>query len=153
MDFITPASLRPYLTLVFLAGLNAGAQAECWHTAASAYGLDPLELGAIACVESRLNPMALSPMGARGVMQVMPANARAAGLDPDLLWDACTNIHLGAWVLAQMKARHGDSWEAVGAYNAACKKLKGEACRKARTAYAWAVYRARVSLEQTGTCG
>ena len=85
-------------------------------------------------------------------MQVMPSNARAAGLHPDHLWDACTNIYLGAWVLAQMKARHGDSWEAVGAYNAACTKLKGEACRKARSVYAWAVYRARLNLERTGKC-
>lgn len=153
MDFTSPTFLRRIAALLCLAGLHAGAQAACWHEAASAYGLDPMELGAIACVESRLNPMALSPMGARGVMQVMPANARAAGLHPDSLWDACTNIHLGAWVLAQMKARHGDTWTAVGAYNAACTRLKGAACLKARTGYAWAVYRARLSLERTGTCG
>lgn len=136
-------------SLFFLA---AAAHAECWEDAARTYGLDPMELGAIACVESRLNVGALSPVGARGVMQVMPSNARAVGMDPDLLWDACTNIYMGAFVLAQMKARYGDTWEAVGAYNAACTKLKGQACRKARTDYAWAVYRARQNLERTGKC-
>jgi hypothetical protein len=29
-------------------------------------------------------------------------------MHPDLLWDACTNIYMGAFVLAQMKARYGD---------------------------------------------
>lgn len=139
-------------SLCLLAGLSGPAHAECWHEAAATYGLDPMELGAIACVESRFRVDALSPVGARGVMQVMPGNARAAGLHPDVLWDACSNIYLGAWVLAQMKAKHGDTWEAVGAYNAACSKLKGAACRKARADYAWAVYRARLNLERTGKC-
>lgn len=139
-------------TLYLLACLASSAHAACWHEAAAAYGLDPMELGAIACVESRFRIDALSPVGARGVMQVMPSNARAAGMHPDVLWDACTNIYMGAWVLAQMKAKHGDSWEAVGAYNASCTKLKGAACRKARSVYAWAVYRARQSLERTGQC-
>lgn len=138
--------------LACLLGVSASAQAECWQDAAKSYGLDPLELGAIACVESRLNSKALSPVGARGVMQVMPSNARAIGMHPDLLWDACTNIYMGAFVLAQMKARYGDTWEAVGAYNAACTKLKGNACRKARTDYAWLVYRARQNIERTGKC-
>ncbi|MDD5366690.1 MAG: lytic transglycosylase domain-containing protein [Gallionellaceae bacterium] len=143
---------RFYLCLIGLASLAGAAGAECWYDAAAAYGLNPLELGAIACVESRLNSNAISPVGARGVMQVMPSNARAVGMHPDLLWDACTNIYMGAYVLAEMKAKYGDSWEAVGAYNAACTKLKGAACRKARTEYAWAVYRARVNLERTGKC-
>ncbi len=141
-----------YLLPISLAIMAGNARAECWHDAAKSYGLEPMELGAIACVESRLNAGAVSPVGARGVMQVMPANAHAVGMHPDLLWDACTNIYMGAFVLAQMKARYGDTWEAVGAYNASCTKLKGAACRKARTEYAWLVYRARQRLERTGKC-
>ncbi|MFH2081171.1 MAG: transglycosylase SLT domain-containing protein [Pseudomonadota bacterium] len=58
------------------------------------------------------------------------------------LYDACTSVKLGAWVLANNFNRFGASWEAVGAYNAACTRLKGDACRRARNGHAWKVYRA-----------
>lgn len=148
--------MRPFLPCLPLAAclvFPGHAVAWCWQEAAEAYGHDPMELVAIACVESRLNPAALSPVGARGVMQVMPGNARSIGMDPDWLWEPCVNIKMGAFVLSQMKSRHGDTWEAVGAYNAACTRLKGVACVKARTDYAWSVYRARVALDQSGRCG
>jgi hypothetical protein len=48
---------------------------------------------------------------------------------------------VGAWILADKIQRYGFSWEAVGAYNAACTELKGKACDAARSKYAWCVYR------------
>ena len=48
--------------------------------AAREHGLDPLLLHAIAHVESRHNPSAVSPAGARGVMQVMPATGKRFGV-------------------------------------------------------------------------
>ncbi len=47
---------------------------------AEAYRIDPLLLHAIAHVESRHNPAAVSHAGAVGLMQVMPATARRFGV-------------------------------------------------------------------------
>lgn len=64
------------------------------------------------------------------------------GYEEQHLLDACTNVRVGAWVLAGNLAKYRDTWEAVGAYNAACTSLKGNDCRRARSTYAWKVYRA-----------
>jgi hypothetical protein len=46
-------------------------------------GLDPAKLGPVIRGESGGDPSAVSSEGARGVMQIMPSNLRAMGIDPD----------------------------------------------------------------------
>ena len=79
-----------------------------------------------------------------GLMQIntslLPKLASFGIREQDLL-DPCTNIEVGAWVLSDAIRRHGDTWQAVGAYNAACTQLRGKACTEARSRYAWAVYK------------
>jgi hypothetical protein len=54
-----------------------------FHAAAELYSLDPALLAAIASVESGGNSNAVSPKGAQGLMQLMPATANRFGvLDP-----------------------------------------------------------------------
>jgi soluble lytic murein transglycosylase-like protein len=88
--------------------------------AARAHGLDPLLLHAIAHVESRHNPQAVSPAGARGLMQVMPATAQRFGVaDPSTLHDAGTNLRASAALLRTLHKRYGADLRLVlAAYNA-----------------------------------
>jgi soluble lytic murein transglycosylase-like protein len=71
---------------------------------------------AVAWQESRFNQAAVSPKGALGVMQLMPATARRLGVDAR---DARANIEGGALYLSQMLQRfEGDIPRALAAYNA-----------------------------------
>lgn len=95
-------------------------------THARKYGVDPFLVAAIIRQESQFHSEALSPAGARGVMQVMPATgawiARSAGMsgfDRTKLFDADVNINLGAWYLSYlMKRFQGNLYLVSAAYNA-----------------------------------
>ena len=74
---------------------------------------------AVAHAESNFDPRALSPKGARGVMQIMPATARGEyGIPPELLWDARLNIRVGIHFLARLLGRYRGRTElALSYYN------------------------------------
>jgi len=141
---------RAALFLTAVSILSAPAHA-CWEQAAQRYGVPANLLYAMARVESGLNPRALNlthrPRTGTidvGLMQINSGNLKALarhGIRERDLYDPCTNINVGAWILAQKVAKHGMTWEAVGAYNAACSQLKGVDCVRARSQYAWRVYR------------
>ncbi|MBQ0961769.1 lytic transglycosylase domain-containing protein [Ideonella sp. 4Y11] len=126
---------------------------QCFEFQAARFGLDASLLRSIAVVESGLRPGVdnndhLPRTGTRdiGLMQIntgwLPV-LRQHGIGLRELRDPCTNIEVGAWILGDLVRRHGNSWDAVGAYNAACTQLKGGACRRARSAYAWKVWRSQ----------
>ena len=81
------------------------------------YELDPALLRAIIQVESNFNPTAVSPKGARGLMQLMPLTAAALHvLDP---FDPGENIRAGAAEVRRLLDRfHGDMRLALAAYHA-----------------------------------
>ena len=131
-------------------GAAAPARSACWDDAAARYGLPAALLRAIASVESGFNPGATSTGnrdGSRdiGLMQINSAwrpLLAAYGIRESDLYDPCTNLHVGAWVLAHNIARLGWDWDAIGAYNAGCQRLTRHACEALRTRYAWRVWRA-----------
>jgi hypothetical protein len=79
------------------------------------YGIDPEFAMRIAGQESGLNQDAVSPVGATGVMQLMPDTARGLGVDPNTLEG---NIEGGIKYFAQQLARFGSPELALAAYNA-----------------------------------
>ena len=79
-------------------------------------GLPPALVESVARVESSLRPEAVSPKGALGVMQLMPATARALAADPR---DTAQNIDAGARLLRELLIKYdGDVVKALSAYNA-----------------------------------
>jgi soluble lytic murein transglycosylase-like protein len=101
-------------------GLRVLSVAPALSVAAREHGIDPLLLHAIAHVESRHQVRAVSPAGARGVMQVMPATAQRFGVgDAGALFDAETNLRAAASYLRTLRARYGEDLRLVlAAYNA-----------------------------------
>jgi Transglycosylase SLT domain len=70
----------------------------------------------VARVESSLRPAAVSPKGALGLMQLMPATAQALAADPR---DPFQNIDAGARLLRELLIKYdGDVIKALSAYNA-----------------------------------
>jgi hypothetical protein len=85
--------------------------------AARRHGLDPALVLAVVSVESGFRPDAVSPKGARGLMQLMPATAASLGVADPL--DPTANVDGGARHLRGLVARYGgDLQKALAAYNA-----------------------------------
>jgi hypothetical protein len=84
-------------------------------SATQKYALPPGLLAAVARVESSLNPSAVSPAGARGLMQIMPGTARELGVDP---MDPAQAVDGAARLLSGHLTDFGSVPLALAAYNA-----------------------------------
>jgi soluble lytic murein transglycosylase-like protein len=85
--------------------------------AAGAYGIDSALLHAVISVESGYNPAAVSPKGARGLMQLMPKTAQRYGVANSL--DPAQNVDGGARYLRDLlKQFDSDLPLVLAAYNA-----------------------------------
>jgi soluble lytic murein transglycosylase-like protein len=121
---------------------KAGAQVE----------LSPRLLEAVAYVESRMNPNAVSAKGAQGMMQLMPQTAAELGVDASIPEE---NVRGGADYLRKMVTMFGNNVElALAAYNAgpsAVLRYGGVPPYAETKAYVAAVmdYLARTSVSET----
>ena len=97
-----PSAPRPFAEIIDAASLR--------------YGVDPAVVSALIQLESAYNPDAVSPRGAVGLMQLMPATVREyAVTDP---YDPTANIDAGTKHLRLLLDRYDDLDSALAAYNA-----------------------------------
>lgn len=111
-------------------------EAETWRVAEVVWEecakrkIDPLLVLALIQVESGFQYAAVSPMGARGIMQIMPDTARSlthsvgyeygirpAAFRPEALDDPLLNIRLGVYYLHGLKTQFQDLNLTLSAYN------------------------------------
>lgn len=98
--------------------------------AAARHRLDPLWVAAMISVESSFKPGAVSPSGAVGLMQLMPATAgdmaRRAGMTrfaQEMLSDPVVNLDLGCRYFIWLKNRYDNRHLSLIAYNAGLTNL------------------------------
>ena len=85
--------------------------------ASSEFGVDPDLVRAVIKQESGWKPKAVSPVGARGLMQLMPKTAKGLGVTDS--FDIRQNIRGGTKLLGQLLRQYnGDVEKALAAYNA-----------------------------------
>ena len=89
--------------------------------AAKNLDVNPDLVDSVIQVESNYNPYAVSPKGAQGLMQLMPATARRFGVTNS--FDAKQNIEGGVRYLKFLQDTFKDDRLAIAAYNAGEKAV------------------------------
>ncbi|TVR70756.1 MAG: hypothetical protein EA415_12595 [Sphaerobacteraceae bacterium] len=101
-------------------GVGGGDGVMQWATlireASDRYGIPAGLIAAIITVESSGNPEAVSPVGAQGLMQVMPMHLERYEIPANKWRDPATNIDAGTRLLSELVAQYGTLTGAVGAY-------------------------------------
>lgn len=91
--------------------------ADLFNRAGAAHGVSPRLLAAMARQESGFDPRAVSPAGARGLMQLMPATARGLGVTDSL--DPAQAVDGAARLMRDLLDRFGGRVDlALAGYNA-----------------------------------
>ncbi len=131
--------LMTLLAAVCLASTGAClANEACFAEAAATHDVPAQVLQAIAQVESKNDPAAVghNRNGSvdLGLMQInsswLPRLKAKFGLTRAKLMDACTNIHVGAWILSSNLTRYKELWRAVGAYHSPAPRRRDAYARK-----------------------
>lgn len=92
------------------------------QTAARQRGIDPLLIIAVISIESRFNPFSQSPMGAQGLMQIIPRyhqdKALQVSADSPFL-DPIANVQMGTQILQEFIRQQGGVVAGLQYYNGA----------------------------------
>ncbi len=105
---------------------NLGRYKSLIDANAKTHGLEPSLVKAMIAVESAFEPQAVSPKGALGLMQIMPATGERYGVAANVkrtleqqLFDPATNLRIGTRYMRDLLQRFGQDLDlALAAYNA-----------------------------------
>ena len=111
----TPVTSAPGATGAAAAVGSGTPYASVFTGAAQRYGVPAGLLAAVAHQESGFNASAVSPAGARGLMQLMPATAKGLGVDP---MNPAQAVDGAARMLKSLISEFGRVDYALAAYNA-----------------------------------
>ena len=98
-------------------------------------GLDPFLVYSVIQTESHFVPDAVSPKGARGLMQVMPVWSAAFGISPDDLFHPAINVRVGTSILRGELKRLRNLRKALAVYNSGRAQEKGKYVKKVMDIY------------------
>lgn len=120
---------------------SAALSARCLDAASTRFGhSNPRVLRALFAQESSGRCRARHPTNLNGSYDIgcmginsawLPTLQAKFGITEKDLLEPCTNVHVGAWIYAKNVRKYGDSWRAIGAYNAKSEHK--------RMAYAWKI--------------
>jgi cell wall-associated NlpC family hydrolase len=121
-DVGSPTAIRRVLPQAAAAAPSSGSggiagvpYANLFTSAAGRYGVDASLLAAVASTESSFDAGAVSPAGAQGLMQFMPATAAGLGVNP---LDPSSAVDGAARYLKSLTQQFGTTELALAAYNA-----------------------------------
>lgn len=114
-----------YTAIFLFLILSNTASASCFEKAGHDSYIDPDLLRSIAIVESNFDHLAIGKNQTKGfglgIMQIDSQHfdyLQKFDIYPEMLLDRCINIYVGAYFLKLALNRMGNTWDAVGAYNA-----------------------------------
>ena len=117
-------SWRHIAAAASLAASCTATHADCFNDAAQRYVVEVNLLRAIAAQESSgrwtttvVNSNGSVDRGLMGINSVHLQSLSQFGIDARTLYDPCTNIMVGAWLLKKKILKYGYTWTAVGAYH------------------------------------
>ncbi|MBB3221700.1 lytic transglycosylase domain-containing protein [Pseudoduganella umbonata] len=121
-------------------GTSLAADLACIEQAAARFDVPTVLLRAIVQQETAGRCTTRHPRNRNGTYDIgcaginsgwLPRLSREFGINEQALQTPCTNLHVGAWILARNLRQHGDTWRAIGAYNAVTESKRRE--------YAWKI--------------
>lgn len=133
LNKLSLAARQKILPIVIVMGsaYSTDSPAFCWNEAGARYRISAAVLQSIGQHESGLRATAMNrnqngtvDVGVMQINSVHFTELQSYGIAPNALWDPCTNVMVGAFLLARSIQKYGNTWEAVGAYHSRTPGLK-----------------------------